>query len=235
MKPGGGGSPGPSGSSSDSDEDDGDGGGGGSPFRVDTPHAVSVGIGSGLLQWNEKEIYRSKDLSLIKLDQLPTSAAEFRSWRNSMLTKVASIDQTGSDVVLGWLLESFNEGKELGDFSNSGILPRLDTHLGALMTDPKHLKRKLGMRFDTYAESCQNAGRAPRGRAFLFMLGQHFGLDIDRGSNLTQQALLDLQLEGYSIRDLEKFVERIEYVLNGIAQSHQPNEVTKFTHGCTQG
>ena len=56
LKPGGGGSPGSSGSSSDSDEDDGDGGGGGSPFRVDTPHAVSVGIGSGLLQWNEKEI-----------------------------------------------------------------------------------------------------------------------------------------------------------------------------------
>ena len=146
LKPGGGGSPGSSGSSSDSDEDDGDGGGGGSPFRVDTPHAVSVGIGSGLLHWNEKEIYRSKDLSLIKLDQLPTSAAEFRSWRNSMLTIVASIDQTGSDLVLGWLLESFNEGKELGDFSNSGILPRLDTHLGALMMDPKHLKGELGMR-----------------------------------------------------------------------------------------
>ena len=63
-----------------------------------------------------------------------------------MLTKVASIDQTGSDVVLGWLVESFNEGKELGDFSNSGILPRLDTHLGALMMDPKHLKGELGMR-----------------------------------------------------------------------------------------
>ena len=155
LKPGGGGPPGSSGSSSDSDEDEGDGGGGGSPFRVDTPHAVSVGIGSGLLQWNEKEIYRSKDLSLIKLDQLPT-------WRNSMLAKVASIDQMGSDVVLGWLLESFNGGKELGDFSNSGILPRLDTHLGALMMDPKHLKGELGMRFQTYAESCQNAGRAPR-------------------------------------------------------------------------
>ena len=147
-----------------------------------------------------------------------------------MLTKVASIDQTGSDVVLGWLLESFNEGKELGDFSNSGILPRLDTHLGALMMDPKHSKGELGMRFRlTQAESCQNAGRAPRGRAFLFMLGQHFRLDLNRGSNLTQQALLDLQLEGFSIRDLEKFVERIEYVLNGIPQSHQPNEITKFT------
>ena len=94
-----------------------------------------------------------------------------------MLTKVVSIDQMGSDIVLGWLLESFNEGKEVGDFSNSGSLPRLDTHLGALMMDPKHLKGELGMRFQTYAESCQNAGRAPRGRAFLFMLGQHFRLD----------------------------------------------------------
>ena len=61
------------------------------------------------------------------------------------------------------------------------------------------------------------------------MLGQHFRLDLNRGSNLTQQALLDLQLEGFSIRDLEKFVERIEYVLNGIPQSYQPNEITKFT------
>ena len=82
----------------------------------------------------------------------------------------------------------------------------------------------------TQAESCQNAGRAPRGHAFRFMLGQHFRLDLNRGSNhLTQQALLDLQLEGFSIRDLEKFVERIEYVLNGIPQSYQPNEITKFT------
>ena len=58
MKPGGGGPPGSSGSPPDSDEDDGDGGGG--PFRVDAPHAVSVGIGSGFLQWNERRFIGRK-------------------------------------------------------------------------------------------------------------------------------------------------------------------------------
>ena len=40
--------------------------------------------------------------------------------------------------------------------------------------------------------------RAPRGRSLLFMLPQHFRLDLNRGSSLTQQALLDLQLGGFA-------------------------------------
>ena len=85
------------------------------------------------------------------------------------------------------------------------------------------------MRFQTYAERCQAERRPLKGRVLLYMLAQHFRLDLNRGSNLTQQALLDLQLEGYAPRDLEKFVQRIEYVLNGIPQSHQPSETTRFT------
>jgi hypothetical protein len=46
------------------------------------------------------------------------------------------------------------------------------------MMDPKHLKGELGMQFQTYAESCQNAGKAPRGRAFLSVLNQHFRFDL---------------------------------------------------------
>ena len=68
--------------------------------------------------------------------------------------------------------------------------------------------------------------RAPRGRSLLRMITQHFRIDLNRGSNLTQQALLDLQLDNFTVRDLEKFVERIEYVLNAIPQSHQPSETT---------
>ena len=95
--------------------------------------------------------------------------------------------------------------------------------------DPKHLRGELGIKFQTYAESCQLSCKAPRGRAFFCMLSQHFRLDLNRGANLTQQTLLDLQLEGYAPKDLEKFVERIEYVLNGIPQAYQPTETTKFT------
>ena len=95
--------------------------------------------------------------------------------------------------------------------------------------DTRHLKRDLGMKFQSYAESCQMTRRAPRGRAFLFMLSQHFRLVLNRGSNFTQQALLDLQLRGFAPKDLEKFVERIEYVFNAILQSHQPTETSRFT------
>jgi len=110
-----------------------------------------------------------------------------------------------------------------------GLLPLLDSHLGSLLNDSRHLQGELGMRFQAYAESCQSAVRAPRGRSLLCMIAQHFRLDLNRGSNLTQQALFDLQLDNFIVRDLEKFVERIEYVLNAILQSHQPSETTKFT------
>ena len=79
--------------------------------------------------------------------------------------------------------------------------------------EPKHLNGERGMKFQTYAESCQMTRRAPRGRAFLFTLAQHFRLDLNRGSNLTQQALLDLQLDGYAPKDLEKFVEALNTCL----------------------
>eukprot|EP00435_Cladocopium_sp_Y103_P017763 s3013_g4.t1 len=146
-----------------------------------------------------------------------------------MSERIAAIDQTGSDVVLSWLLEFFTEGLQLQDFMHSGLLPRLDMHIGSLMMDPKHFKGELGMQFQTYAESCQIAGKAPRGRAFLFMLNQHFRLDLNRGSNLTQQALLDLSQDGFTAKDLENFIHKIEYVLNAIPESHQPSETTRFT------
>ncbi|CAL1167926.1 unnamed protein product, partial [Cladocopium goreaui] len=43
---------------------------------------------------------------------------------------VAEVAQAGSDVVLSWLLECFTEGLQLQDFLHSGLLPRLDMHIG---------------------------------------------------------------------------------------------------------
>ena len=228
----------PSSSSSSTSFDDGSEGlppGGGSPSGpgswqggrgLSSPSRAfqSIGVGSAAVILSEKDVYRSKDISLVKVDTLPSSAAEFRAWRNTFVTRIAAIDQTGQDIVLKWLLEGFD-----AEFLDSGILPRLDAHLGSLLMDPRHLKGELGMRFQTYAERCQAERRSLKGRVLLYMLAQHFRLDLNRGSNLTQQALLDLQLEGYTARDLEKFVQRIEYVLNGIRQSHQPTETTRFT------
>ena len=52
---------------------------------------------------------------------------------------------------------------------------------------------------------------------------------LNRGANLSQQSLLELNLESYTPESLAKFIERIELVLNSIPPSHQPSELAKFT------
>ena len=84
-------------------------GGGSGPSLPGSPQRFgqSIGIGSNVLGYlTEKDVCRSKDLSLIKFVYIPSSAADFRAWKNTLLTRVAAIDTTGRDVVLSWLLES---------------------------------------------------------------------------------------------------------------------------------
>lgn len=87
----------------------------------------SAGVGSGRVELTEKEIYKSKGFPLVKIEQLPVNAAQFRSWRNAFITKTCAIDQTGQDIILAWISEAFNveDGDQL---HSSGILPRLDAH-----------------------------------------------------------------------------------------------------------
>ena len=69
--------------------------------------------------------------------------------------KAASVG--GRDVILAWTMQAFTEGKDPGDFVDSGLLPRLDSHLGSLLMDTRHLQGELGMRFQTRVLSVGNA------------------------------------------------------------------------------
>ena len=230
-------SPGSSASSSTSVGNRGGGGGGssGSPgasgFQGGSLNSSlhrSAGVGSGRVELTEKEIYKSKDLSLVKIEQLPVNAAQFRSWKNAFITKTCAIDQTGEDVILSWIAESFNveDGDQL---HNSGILPRLDAHLASLLADTRHLKSEIGMSYQSYIERCQMAGRSPKGRFMIWLLAQQFRLDMQRGASLTEQSLLELECESFTYNGLKAFIEKIEFVLNAIPFEHQPSERTKFT------
>ena len=131
-------------------------------------------------------------------------------------------------MVLAWLTEAFNSetGENLHD---SGVLPRLDSHLASLLADTKHLKSELGMSFQNYVERCQMSGRSPKGRYMIWLLAQKFRLDLQRGADLTEQSLLELDVENFSYNGWKSFVEKIEFVLNSILLDHQPTERTKFT------
>ena len=187
----------------------------------------SQGIGSGIVV-DENEVYKYKDLALINIDTLPRDAAHFRSWRNSFITRLCSIDRTGRDTLLHWIMPAF-EVTEPADLSDPGMLPRLDAHIASLLADPKHMSSELGIQFQSYIESCQLAYTAPKGRVLLQMVARRYFLDLRRGANLTEQALLELQLESFTHQSLVNFVNRVEYILNAIPPDLQPSEQTRFT------
>ena len=121
---------------------------------------------------------------------------------------------------------SFEEGDGL---HSSGIPPRLDAHLASLLADTRHLKSELGMSYQSYIEKCQMAGRSPKGRFMIWLLAQQFRLDLQRGANLTEQSLLELDCESFTYNGLKSFIDKIEFVLNAIPYDHQPSERTQFT------
>ena len=220
-------------SSSGSDSPHGDGGGGppaGSPGS--TPHGAthsrrSSGVGSAIV-YEEGDVYRNKDLAMIKIDALPRDAANFRSWRNSFITRLCSIDRTGHDTLLHWIMPAF-EASSSADLSDPVNLPRLDAHIAIFLADPKHMSSELGIQFQSYIEGCQLAYTAPKGRVLLQMVARRYFLDLRRGANLTEQALLELQLESFTYQSLLAFVNKVEYILNAIPPDLQPSEQTRFT------
>ena len=108
-------------------------------------------------------------------------------------------------------------------------MPRLDAHLASQLMEPKHLKGELGLQFQAYVESEQMCGRSPLGRVLLNMVARRFFLDLNRGANLTQQSLLELDVQAQTYEGLKTFVDRVEFVLNAIHPEHQPSELTKYT------
>ena len=63
----------------------------------------------------------------------------------------------------------------------------------------------------------------------LQLVARRFFLDQRRGANLTEQALLELQLDAFSCQSLLAFANRAEYIFKFIPPEQQPSEQTKLT------
>lgn len=93
-------------------------------------------------------MYKSNDLSLVKIEQLPVSAAQFRSWRNAFSAKTCAIDQTGQDIISTWISEAFKFRRQMAGRSPKGRFMiwllaqqfRLDLQRGANLTEQSLLK-----------------------------------------------------------------------------------------------
>jgi hypothetical protein len=54
-----------------------------------------------------------KALQSIKIDSLPQDAGALRGWKNGIITMLCSIDVTGKDIILGWILEALDPTADL--------------------------------------------------------------------------------------------------------------------------
>ena len=217
----------------DDDDDDGFGVGGlnivasGSPGG--SPHASSTAALGATL--SEDQVYKNKDLSGVVIPTLPSDAASYRGWKNSLIAKLASLDRTGDGVIMRWIQEAFQPSSpavQTALESSSGGLPRLDAWIAGQLGEPKHMHGEIGLRFQSYLEKAQVQSVPLRGRMMLHEVAKSFALDRMRGANLTQQALLELPLESFSQSDLRAFFHKVEYILNSIPPDSQPSEQTKF-------
>ena len=55
----------------------------------------------------------AKGFVIDSFGKLPTTASEFRAWKNTLLTRAASIDNTGRDVIMKWVMEACEEDRDL--------------------------------------------------------------------------------------------------------------------------
>ena len=134
----------------------GRGPGGGGSHGGSSPHSQrewhSVGVGSADVL-AEESVYRYKALQSIKIDSLPQDAGAYRGWKNWVITKLCSIDVTGRDIILGWIVEALDPTADL-NASACTALPRLEAYIAAVLAEPKHLKGDLGVQFQACCEQC---------------------------------------------------------------------------------
>ena len=180
----------------------------------------------------EEDVYKSKELKDLKLPTIPQNAGGFRAFRNSMLTTFAAIDRTGKGVILRWLQSALDPSVSAQTAKHleqdRGGLPRLDAHLATLMADNKVLRGDFGVTAQGYIETSHRESQQPCGRVLLALFSRQFRIDRVRGTTMSQQTLLGIQLEGYTPAHLTTFKERVEYVLNGMFESEWPSEETLF-------
>jgi len=112
----------------------------------------------------EKRCLRTKDLHHLKLPQLPESASQFRSWKNSVRTMILSYDHSQEGLVSQWLSPAFTARDAEADLlrTQSGDFPRLDRIMASVLCKQESLKTSFGLRIQSYVESCESSGNQIR-------------------------------------------------------------------------
>ena len=79
----------------------------------------------------ERDMVDARAFQHAKLDVIPSTASDFRAWKNSIILLFGRLDVSEQDVLTKWLAQSFQIGCETVVQESSGQFPRLDRWLAA--------------------------------------------------------------------------------------------------------
>ena len=172
----------------------------------------------------ERDLVDNRALQSAKLEPLPNNAADFRAWKNSLILMLGRLDISGIDYLTTWFALAFKVDSAQECSSSSGLVPRLDRWLASELIKGLKGIPELQFKVQGYIESCTRQSQAPRGRAVVQMISRHFDLDRVRGALITSQSVFLVELNGYSVADLQEFSSSLMKVLNQIPSEQWPNQ-----------
>ena len=174
----------------------------------------------------EKKLMRIKNYDTIKLPNLPKTAADVRTFRNSVFNLVCKMAKGDEAPVLKWIQDGSKPDAKLDD---STPYPILDRVLGSKLLELSK-GTKFSMQFQSIQEGSQKVGRQPKGRLLLWAILEKYKMEKDKGVALTQSHLLSLKLVGNDMKALEDFRAKFDYIWQALEPSDRPSESTTRSH-----
>ena len=170
------------------------------------------------------DLVDNRALQTAKLEPLPNNAADFRVWKNTLILMLGRLDISGIDYLTNWIAVAFRVDSAEECSNSSGLVPRLDRWLASELIKGLKGVPQLQFKVQGYIESCTRQSQAPRGRAVIHMISRHFDLDRVLGPLIASQSVFLVELNGYSVADLQEFSSNLMTVLNQIPSEQWPNQ-----------
>ena len=218
----------PSGSSSSSSSSKGSRGGGSDPPSPPKgSHASRASSSSNQSRVvdpykHEKKIMRVKQYEYLKIPNLPKSASDARSFRNSVFNLVCKLAKGNEKPVFEWI-EKCIDPKIFESLDDSLPFPLLDRVLGSKLLELSKNTR-FSMRFQTIQEAFQRKHQQPKGRKLLWIIFEKYKMERDRGVALTQSHLLNLKVQGSDIKALEDFRNKFDFIWQALEVTDRPSD-----------
>ena len=168
----------------------------------------------------------------VVVTRLPNDATSCREWRAAFLASISRIDLSKTDVLVKWATNAMEgRGKAFrNSLQSSDDFIMLNKHIAAELIKPEVLSTnvELAHEITSWVEGCAARAEGPKGTPLLNLIISYYETGLDRAVALGQMHLLNLQLEGKGIKELEEFVKKVSYVLHGLKTSDRPSPKTMF-------